>query len=171
MHASHLISISRVEKLQEVDVFLSNARALMFGVRFAGQEAPADIQNFERVYGGAEGKMWSAVHRQQGVVGSIAYRKYDGRFAQLDFGEQSVVEIVRLFVAPAWRRHGLAMELFSTLRAQVKAEGVQVLYLHTHPFLSGAQEFWLRNGFQVLEREVEPVWQTIHMQSVLSREP
>lgn len=164
---SHLISIQPVECLQEVDGFLCYARVQMFGARVSAQDTPADLLHFEQVYGDRGGRMWAAHDAQHGVVGSIAYRPYDGRFAQLDFGPQSVVEVVRLFVAPAWRRQGLAQALFATLQAHAQAHGVQVLYLHTHPFLPGALEFWERNGFAVLQREAEPVWQTIHMQCLL----
>lgn len=164
---SNVISIQPVERLQEVGGFLRDARVQMFGARVSAQDTPADLLHFEQVYRAGAGRMWAARDAQRGVVGSIANRPYDGRFAQLDFGPQSVVEVVRLFVAPAWRRQGLAQALWATLQAHARAQGVQLLYLHTHPFLPGALEFWERHGFAVLQRETEPVWQTIHMQCVL----
>lgn len=164
---SHLISIQPVERLQEVDGFLRDARVQMFGARVSAQDTPADLLHFEQVYGGGGGQMWAAHDAQRGVVGSIAYRPYDGRFAQLDFGPLAVVEVVRLFVAPVWRRQGLTQALWATLQAHAQAHGVEVLYLHTHPFLPGALEFWQGKGFAVLQREADPVWQTIHMQCLL----
>lgn len=170
MSLSHLICIDAVQRLEEVHDFLRDARAQMFGARVNLQEKPADLLAFDAVYAGGAGQMWAARDAQGAVVGSIAYRAYDGRFAQLDFGPQRVVEVVRLFVAPAWRRQGLAQALFATLRAHAQAQGVQQLYLHTHPFLPGAEAFWQRNGFAVLQREDDPVWQTIHMQCALQDE-
>lgn len=164
---SNLISIQPVERLQEVDGFLRDARVQMFGARVSAQDKAADLLHFEQVYRGGGGRMWAARDAQRGVVGSIAYRPYDGRFAQLDFGPLAVVEVVRLFVAPAWRRQGLAQALWATLQAHARAHGVEVLYLHTHPFLPGALAFWERNGFAELQREADPVWQTIHMQCML----
>ncbi|AZE68210.1 acetyltransferase [Pseudomonas synxantha] len=40
---------------------------------------------------------------------------------------------------------------------------MEVVYLHTHPFLPGAIDFWIRQGFEVVDVEADPVWQTTHM--------
>ena len=98
---------------------------------------------------------------------TIACRDYDGRFAQLDFGPQKVVEVVRLFVAPQFRRSGVGQAMLDVLMHHALAQQVQVLYLHTHPFLQGALEFWQRQGFAVIEREEDPLWQTVHMQRLM----
>ena len=41
------------------------------------------------------------------------------------------------------------------------------MYLHTHPFLPGAIDFWLRQGFEVVDVDADPVWRTTHMQRIL----
>jgi hypothetical protein len=41
--------------------------------------------------------------------------------------------------------------------------------MHTHPFLPGAIGFWQKHGFEIVEQEEDPVWQTTHMQMVLSK--
>lgn len=102
-----------------------------------------------------------------GLVGTIAWRAYDHRFAQLDFTGRRVVEVVRLFVAPECRRQGIADALFAALKEQTKGQGIDLLYLHTHPFLPGALEFWQRHGFAVICRDADPEWQTIHMECAL----
>jgi len=71
---------------------------------------------------------------------------------------------VRLFVEPEYRRGGLGRRLYGALKDLAREEGVEVLYLHTHPFLPGAIEFWQRLGFVILDVEDDPVWQTTHMQ-------
>ena len=67
-----------------------------------------------------------------------------------------------LFVLPAWRRQGVAHALVQALSEEAQARQVQALYLHTQGFLSGAEAFWLEQGFTLLEHETDPEWQTIH---------
>lgn len=98
------------------------------------------------------------------MLGSIACRAYDQRFAHVRYPDQRVVEVVRLYVAPALRRQGLARALFLALQAHALDQGVQMLYLHTHSFLPGAIDFWRRIGFKLLGVDDDPVWQTTHMQ-------
>ena len=79
-----------------------------------------------------------------------------------------IVEVVRLFVIPQYRRYGLAASLFSTLRDHALESGVQCMYLHTHPFLPGAVQFWEKQGFNVIcVDEEDEVWRTHHMQLML----
>ncbi|KIQ04390.1 MULTISPECIES: GNAT family N-acetyltransferase [Pseudomonas] len=146
--------------------FVMAARAEIFPMLDA-RVLPADLQHFERVYlNGQDGRFWLA--RSAGeVVAAIGYLPYDHRFAQLDYVGRRTVEIVRLFVAPHLRRCGLAKALYERLREHAAAAGVQVLYLHTHPFLPGAIRFWERQGFAVVDVEADPLWQTTHMQCVL----
>lgn len=162
------VSISQVERagVAEVIEFVMAARAQIFPMLDATL-LPADLQHFERVYlSGEDGCFWLA--RSEGeIVAAIGYLPYDHRFAQLDYAGRRTVEIVRLFVAPQFRRFGLAKALYERLREHAAAAGVQVLYLHTHPFLPGAIRFWERQGFTVTDVENDPVWQTTHMQYLL----
>ena len=73
------------------------------------------------------------------------------------------MEVVRLFVVPRQRRQGLARRLFTALLEQARHDTVERLYLHTHPFLPGAEAFWLGQGFQVVLRETALPWQTLHL--------
>lgn len=152
----------------ELTDFLLGARSAMFGSRIDGQDLPADLRDFEQAYAGAAGLMLAARDGAAGIVGAIGFRAYDHRFAQLDYAGLQVVEVVRLFVHPAWRRSGLGGRLFDALQAQARSRGVQRLYLHTHPFLPGALAFWQGRGFTVTDREADPVWQTIHMEGRLA---
>lgn len=38
------------------------------------------------------------------------------------------------------------------------------MYLHTHPFLEGAEGFWEKRGFEVVLKEEDGVWGTVHME-------
>ena len=148
----------------ELIAFLQGARSALFGDRIDARALPADLRDFEQTYAGAWGHMLAARHAAAGIVGAIGFRAYDHRFAQLDYAGLPVVEVVRLFVHPAWRRTGLGGRLFDALQAQALCRGAQVLYLHTHPFLPGAVAFWQGRGFTVTDREADPLWQTIHME-------
>lgn len=157
------LHIAPVLSLPPVLDFLQQARAQMFAGRVDTAALAPDLLNFEQVYC-QQGRMLAAHDDVHGLVGTIAWRAYDDRFAQLDFAGRRVVEVVRLFVAPACRRQGIADALFAALKAQAVDQGIDLLYLHTHPFLPGAELFWQRHGFQVLCRDADPEWQTIHME-------
>ena len=104
--------------------------------------------------------------KRSSLIAGIGYRAYDHRFPHIDhhYRDVKTVEVVRLFVLPEYRRHGLAGKLFAQLKEKAKQEGVECMYLHTHPFLPGAIKFWERQGFHVVDIEEDPVWQTTHME-------
>ncbi len=104
------------------------------------------------------------VRKAGAIVAAIGYLPYDGRFPQLNYRGLNTVEVVRLYVLPAFRGFGLASKLYRALEAQARADEVQMMYLHTHPFLPGAIDFWRRQGFEVVDIESDPVWRTTHMQ-------
>lgn len=154
--------IDRVVAHEEVEGLLHSARKEMFLGRMDPDNVPFDLQNFERNYLCPEGCMLLA-RQDQASIGSIGYRSYDGRFPHLALPAGNTVEVARLFILPQWRRQGVASQLFTQLVKIAMAQGVRVLYLHTHPFLVGAVEFWQSLGFEILERDPDPLWQTIHM--------
>lgn len=154
------------DAIAEVLAFVDSARRALFPM-LANAPLPRDLAQFAETYLDGEGCFLEA--RDDGrLVAVIGYLPYDHRFAQLDYRAEQVVEVVRLFVLPAYRRHGLAAALFSALRARAVQAGIGCLYLHTHPFLPGAIAFWERQGFAVVDVEQDPVWQTTHMQLRLS---
>lgn len=152
--------------IDEAIRFVMAARAEIFPM-LDSTVLPADLQRFAQVYvHGEAGAFWLARCAGQ-IVAAVGYLPYDHRFAQLDYRGVHTVEIVRLFVAPALRRSGLAARLYSALREHAISQGVEVLYLHTHPFLPGAIRFWERQDFEVVDVEADPIWQTTHMQLAL----
>ncbi|MDR2318759.1 MAG: GNAT family N-acetyltransferase [Pseudomonas sp.] len=151
--------------IAEVVAFVESARRELFPM-LAAAPLPHDLAHFAETYLDGAGCFLEA--RDDGrLVAVIGYVPYDHRFAQLDYHAERVVEVVRLFVLPAYRRQGLAGALFSALREQAVQAGIDCLYLHTHPFLPGAIAFWERHGFAVVDVEQDPVWQTTHMQLLL----
>lgn len=157
------ISISLVENYQQVETLLLDARIQMFSEQMNTLVTPSDLKNFDENYVMPTGAMWRACTRAGTSVATIGYRAYDDRFNNFSFAGSKPVEVGRLYVSPSYRRLGLATQLFSQLKAHAAANHVDTLYLHTHPFLPGALEFWKSHGFQVVATDEDPVWQTIHM--------
>jgi ribosomal protein S18 acetylase RimI-like enzyme len=148
--------------LADVLSFLLAARRSMFP-KLEGTPLPTDLAQLGSVYQRDSSCLLLA--RQAGkLIGSIGYLAYDGRFPGIAYPGSRAVEVVRLFVAPEHRRAGVARSLWLALLEHARASGQQVLYLHTHPFLTGAIEFWQRQGFQLVQVDPDPVWQTTHMQ-------
>lgn len=143
--------------------FVLRARAEIFPM-LDGAAMPADLAGFAGVYSEEGGGRFLIARRGEQIVAAIGYLPYDGRFPQLDYGQRKVVEVVRLFVIPEFRRSGLATTIYLSLKDYARQQGVEVLYLHTHPFLPGAIGFWQRQGFRIVGVESDPVWQTTHME-------
>ncbi|WP_095099345.1 GNAT family N-acetyltransferase [Pseudomonas sp. Irchel 3A5] len=162
MSAVEIVAVAPQEIPAVVD-FVLRARAEIFP-KLDSAGMPADLANFAQVYSEQGGGRFLIARSHGQIVAAIGYLPYDGRFPQLDYGQRKAVEIVRLFVIPEYRRSGLATTIFQALKARAVEQGVDVLYLHTHPFLPGAIGFWERQGFRVVDVENDPVWQTTHME-------
>jgi GNAT superfamily N-acetyltransferase len=154
------------DAIDEVVSFVDSARRALFPM-LAGAPLPADLARFAATYLDGDGHFLIA-RDQARLVAAIGYLPYDQRFAQLDYRGVNTVEIVRLFVLTDYRRCGLAQALFQALRECAVNAGVELLYLHTHPFLPGAISFWERQGFEIIDVEQDPLWRTTHMQLSLS---
>jgi GNAT superfamily N-acetyltransferase len=103
------------------------------------------------------------------LIAAIGYVPYNHRFSQFNYHDVETAEVVRLYVQPRYRRCGLAAALFLELYNRALVEGVERFYLHTHPFLNGAIRFWEKRGFEIMQVEDDPVWETTHMQMMLKR--
>ncbi|UII69781.1 GNAT family N-acetyltransferase [Pseudomonas sp. HN11] len=165
MSSSPIIQAVTAADIPEVVRFVLHARAELFP-KLSATGVPVDLAQFEAIYLQGDGQFLLARDEGQ-IVAAIGYLPYDGRFPQLNYQGRKTVEVVRLFVLPTFRRFGLAGELYRALEAMARADGVEVMYLHTHPFLPGAIDFWARQGFEVVDVDADPVWQTTHMQRFL----
>ena len=151
--------------IPEVLSFALQARDELFPT-LSATGIPHDLAQFEAVY--LQGGGQFLIARADGqIVAAVGYRPYDSRFPQLDYRGCKTVEVVRLYVRPAFRRLGLAGQLYRSLEALAREADVKVVYLHTHPFLPGAIDFWRRQGFEVVDVEADPLWQTTHMHRLL----
>lgn len=144
--------------------FALYTRQLLFPEIYQGQ-VPKDLQNFEQYYVHDPLGCFITVKDQNRMIGTIAYRVYDHRF-DLNL-PSNTVEVVKLFVLPEYRRKGIATKLCDILFSHAKNNRITSLYLHTHPFLPAAEEFWTLQGFEVIKREWIETYDTIHMSKSL----
>ncbi|MBP7647103.1 MAG: GNAT family N-acetyltransferase [Comamonas sp.] len=157
------ISVSLVENYQQVEEFLLKARIQMFSEQMNPQVIPSDLKNFDENYIMPAGAMWRACNRTGVTVATAGYRAYDHRFKHFSLPGKKSVEITRLYVDPEYRRLGLATQLVRQLKLHATENHADTLYLHTHPFLSGALDFWEYHGFKVIAKDNDLTWKTIHM--------
>lgn len=127
---------------------------------------PLDLQKLEEIYLQPEHATFLAAYSKEGkVIGTIAARPYDGRIQPLQgvYDLATTTEIARCFVAPEWRRSGLGSKLVAEIIPFCKEAGNETLYLHTHRFLPGAVNFWVKQGFTMAYEDNDPTWLTVHM--------
>ncbi|KAF5624084.1 GNAT family acetyltransferase [Fusarium tjaetaba] len=150
--------------------FITKARADMFPFldqTSSDQMALKELDIFKDRYLDHPQGAFLTVCSEGRLIATIGYVAYDGRFSHLSLEPENVVEVLRLYVEPEWRRAGIASKLFDTLVETARQSGVEQLYLHTHPFLPNAIDFWKGKGFSVITVDEDPVWQTTHMKRSL----
>lgn len=130
---------------------------------------PKDLQQFEETYNnGNAGIFLIATNAAAQIIGCIAAVPYDHRFKQFQLSQKDLTyEVCRLYVLPSYRHQNIGRRLFSELHTRLQIQGVKQLYLHTHPFLDGAQLFWEKMGFEFLQQEEDAPFFTIHMKQQL----
>ncbi|KAF4958377.1 hypothetical protein FGADI_2543 [Fusarium gaditjirri] len=150
--------------------FITKARADMFPFldqSSSDQMAQKELDIFKDRYLAHPQGAFLTAYSDGRLIATIGYVAYDGRFSHITLEPENVVEILRLYVNPGWRRAGLASKLFEMLVDTARQSGIKQLYLHTHPFLPNAISFWKRKGFSVIAIDEDPVWQTTHMKRSL----
>jgi len=169
--ALNTISISRVGEndIDAVLPYVIEFRKQLFPMLDANK-IPKDLLAFSTVYLDSEaGAFLQAKDRQGKLIGVIGMLAYDYRFPYLNIDKRKTVEVARLFVEPAYRRSGLGTALFLHLTQVAKEKGIERLYLHTHPFLTCAYEFWSKQGFQLKDFRDESNFPTIHMELLVDQ--
>jgi GNAT superfamily N-acetyltransferase len=146
------------QSIDEVIHFINDARQRMFPGRSLTPDNASLLENGSYFLEARDGKQLIAV---------IGYVRYNHRFPQFNYQNIRTVEVVRLFVQSPYRRCGLAAAMVEALYDRAVEEGIECFYLHTHPFLEGAIRFWQKRGFEIVQVEDDPIWQTTHMQMML----
>lgn len=161
------IRVATSEEIPAIVDFVTRARADMFPMLDATWHQKAAQQEqatFQQAHLDHSHGTFLVALADGCLIATIGYVAYDDRFPQFTFKDESVVEVVRLYVEPTWRRAGLASKLYSMLEVEARKAGIERLYLHTHPFLPGAVGFWERQGFSILYIDHDDeVWRTTHM--------
>ncbi|KAI9632984.1 acyl-CoA N-acyltransferase [Dioszegia hungarica] len=154
----------------------------LFAPRTNNPTIPIDLAAFRKVYCAAHSGACFLVaqvppsHRQierqeKGkVVGILAFLPYSPRFKdnagalrpELLWSNTKTIEVVRLYVSAEYRGQQIAQKLIGRLVEEAKDEQAEMMYLHTHPFLPGAEQLWRKMGWSVVSRD-EDAWESIHM--------
>lgn len=148
------------QDLDQAINFAIHTRILLFPEVYE-KALPYELTHFSETYiQDPLGACW-IIKDQDRIIAMIAYRAYNRRF-QLDLPHHCV-ELVKLFVEPQYRKQGFAQQLCKTLFEYAAQKNIHHFYLHTHPFLTGAEYFWQQQGFEVIHRELIQEYDTIHM--------
>ncbi|QNL50880.1 GNAT family N-acetyltransferase [Olivibacter sp. SDN3] len=148
---------------EEVVAYVLETRKELFPM-LNHEVMPKDLQTFSSTYVDTSiGTFLQARTSQGNLIGTIGMMAYDHRFPYWSFTGNKIVEVARLFVEPAYRKLGLGTQLVQELKKTGHRQGVELLYLHTHPFLEGAYNFWLKQGFDLVMCCEESGFETFHM--------
>lgn len=157
------ISTVGVQDQEEVVAYVLATRKQLFPM-LNHRVVPKDLQTFSSTYIDVPIGTFLQARTQKGaLIETIGMLAYNHRFPHLSFSENKIVEVVKLFVEPAYRKSGLGTALVRELKKVAKDQGVELLYLHTHPFLVGAYEFWQKQGFNLVLSTEESGFETLHM--------
>jgi GNAT superfamily N-acetyltransferase len=128
---------------------------------------PQDLHLFEQVYVFPKNACFLIAEDVNGdLVGTAAFRPYDGRFPEMApfLGDGLICEIVKVYIRPEWRRTGLGSRLYAQAEKMAKEAGFMESYLHTSTYLPGGYPFWKSRGYQERYWESERI---VHMSKYL----
>ncbi|MBB1138128.1 GNAT family N-acetyltransferase [Myroides sp. WP-1] len=155
-------------QVEEIVTYVRNFRKDLFPM-LDHTKIPRDVLEFKETYVDHPQGCFLQAHNTEGkLIGVIGMMPYDHRFEYLNYQNQVTVEVARLFVEPAYRRIGLATHLFQALIPIAQNKGIEQLYLHTHPFLTGAFDYWQKQGFKLVTTTIDGDFTTLHMDRSLS---
>lgn len=123
---------------------------------------PEDLKEFEHFFlNDNKSIMIIAIDKRNNIIGTIGYIPYNNRFQS--FKISNAAEVIRLYTTEKFRRHGLGSKILNLTTLEAKNAGYKTLYLHTHPFLNGALQFWQKNSFNIITIDKSEFIETIHM--------
>lgn len=129
------LTVEDIRKLTpELHWFMLQAYRKLFGHLDDDPDGPSDLKNFNGTYL-VPGARFIVLRAAGEIVGMVGYRPFDRRFTIDDH-----------------------------VRSELpKEDAVDIMYLHTHTFLTGAKNLWEKNGWTLIVADKEPPWNTIHM--------
>lgn len=156
------ISTIQEEEISEIVHYVKSVRKTLFPM-LDHTKVPKDLQFFRETYLENPMAVFLQARDNGKLIGVIGMMQYDNRFADLSIPTQRTVEVARLFVEPEYRNKGIATDLVDKIKDFAKQKKVEYLYLHTHHFLTGAYDFWLKQNFQLIATTMEGGFETLHL--------
>jgi len=170
------MSYFKVDELQKDSIHPYNVKNFLFKLiqeEFGYGYIPEyhqDIKNLENFYLiPTRNNFFLAIHQEtQKLIGTIGIRPYDRDFPQFRnfYNPKNTASIWRVFVAKPWRRTGVASALVRKAEDFCREKGYQKVYLHTHKTVNGSLDFWISNGYQIIE-DTNNHLKTVHMEKDL----
>jgi GNAT superfamily N-acetyltransferase len=169
-------TISRVDELDTaLRNYIYQVHRALFGSLCPPEQTLKGIENLVKAIGDRHA-CFLVCRLDDTIVGMVGYLKYKRRFRTPDnalrddlaYPGETVVEVMRLFVDPQLRSRGVATIMVQELVRRARSAHVDVMYLHTHDFLTGAQQFWEKNGWRVVARDDDEPWNSVHMEMRLA---
>lgn len=152
-----------------VKKFIFNMIKEEYGYGFV-PEYHQDIKDMESYYLDPERNNFiMAIHPKTGkIIGTIGIRAYDRDFPLFKdiYNSETTASIWRVFVDKKWRRNGVASTLVRRAEDFCRVNGYEKIYLHTHKTVDGSLDFWISNGYQIVE-DTENHLKTVHMEKKL----
>lgn len=170
------MSYFRAKKLKKQDIshynvqkFLFNMIKDAFGYGYVPQYHQ-DIMSMESYYiKPKKNSFLVAIDEETDkIIGSIGIRAYDRDFKIFKdiYSSKTTASIWRVFVDKPWRRNGVASSLVKLGEDFCREKKYEKIYLHTQKTVEGSLDFWLSNGYEIVE-DTENQLKTVHMEKNL----
>ena len=112
-----------------------------FGDNFNLQKFDSDLKDIEQSYFATNGYFLVAQSEDE-IIGMIAIKPINDK----------VAEIKRFYVRKKFRRQGIGKQLLKTCLDYAKKQGFQKIILWTDIRYKEAQAFYLKNGFEAVDK-------------------
>lgn len=171
-----IVSYFKVKKLQTEHISENNVEKFLFEMikkEFGFGFVPAyhqDIKDMKSYYLNPErNNFFMAIHHETGkLIGTIGIRAYDRDYPFFKdvYNSETTASLWRVFVDQKWRRNGVASTLVHMAEEFCRERGYEKVYLHTQKTVNGSLDFWVSNGYRIVEDTENPLM-TVHMEKDL----